>query len=68
MNSGIKDILVLLPTWEQLWLLVKVSRVTSGVLQPEGQGGHLGRAGKDDSRNCMWEAPGAEVHGTSTSL
>lgn len=31
MNSELRDILVLLPTWEQLRLSVQVGRVTAGV-------------------------------------
>lgn len=42
MSSELRDILVLLPTWEELRLSVEVSRETAGVLYPEGNGGTTG--------------------------
>lgn len=42
MSSELRDILVLLPTWEELRLSMEVSRETVGVLYPEGEGGQVG--------------------------
>lgn len=41
MSSELRDILVLLPTWEELRLSVEV-RETAGILYPEGNGGTTG--------------------------
>lgn len=42
MSSELRDILVLLPTWEELRLSVEVSRETVGVLYPEAERGQVG--------------------------